>query len=198
MFLGKLTMRACTFDRSNCAGKAFDAALVKYFAEEFKSKTKLDPFTKPRAILKLTTEVEKVKKQMSAGIAKLPLNIECFMEERDLSARIDRATFEELITDELQIIEQVMVDCLKASEWKQDDIYAVEMVGGSSRVPAVKAAIERTFGKTPQTTLNADEAVSRGCALQCAILSPTFRVREFSVTDIQVSFTDFTRLLVGK
>jgi len=182
---GKLTMKACTFDRSNCAGKAFDAALVRYFAEEFKSKTKLDPFTKPRAILKLTTEAEKVKKQMSAGIAKLPLNIECFMEERDLSARIDRAAFEELITDELQIIEQVMVDCLKASEWKQDDIYAVEIVGGSSRVPAVKAAIERTFGKTPQTTLNADEAVSRGCALQCAILSPTFRVREFSVTDIQ-------------
>merc|ERR1712079_552661 len=102
-----------------------------------------------------------------------------------LSARIDRAAFEELITDELQIIEQVMVDCLKASEWKPDDIYAVEIVGGSSRVPAVKAAIERTFGKTPQTTLNADEAVSRGCALQCAILSPTFRVREFSVTDIQ-------------
>ena len=118
------------------------------------------------------------------------------MEERDLSARIDRAAFEELITDELQIIEQVMVDCLKASEWKPDDIYAVEIVGGSSRVPAVKAAIERTFGKTPQTTLNADEAVSRGCALQCAILSPTFRVREFSVTDIQVSHTDFEPLLV--
>jgi molecular chaperone DnaK (HSP70) len=182
---GKLTMKACTFDRSNCAGKAFDAKLVKYFAEEFKSKTKLDPFTNPRSILKLTTEVEKVKKQMSAGIAKYPLNIECFMEERDLSARVDRAAFEELITDELQIIEKVMVDCLKASEWKQEDIYAVEIVGGSSRVPAVKAAIERTFGKTPQTTLNADEAVSRGCALQCAILSPTFRVREFSVTDIQ-------------
>jgi len=182
---GKLTMKACTFDRSNCAGKAFDAALVKHFAEEFKSKTKLDPFTKPRSILKLATEAEKVKKQMSAGIAKYPINIECFMEERDFSASVDRATFEELITVELQKIEQVMVDCLKASEWKQDEIYAVEIVGGSSRVPAVKAAIERVFGKVPQTTLNQDEAVSRGCALQCAILSPTFRVREFSVTDIQ-------------
>jgi molecular chaperone DnaK (HSP70) len=41
------------------------------------------------------------------------------------------------------------------------------------------------YGKIPNTTLNADEAVSRGCALQCAILSPTFKVREFSVTDIQ-------------
>ena len=41
------------------------------------------------------------------------------------------------------------------------------------------------FGKSANTTLNADEAVARGCALQCAILSPTFKVREFSVTDIQ-------------
>merc|ERR1711963_277016 len=45
--------------------------------------------------------------------------------------------------------------------------------------------IEKVFGKTPNTTLNSDEAVSRGCALQCAILSPTFKVREFNVTDIQ-------------
>merc|ERR1719210_2978088 len=182
---GKLTMKACTFDRNNCGGRMFDKVLVKYFAEEFKSKTKLDPFSKPKAVLKLETEVEKIKKQMSANTNKLPLNIECFMEERDLSGRIDRSTFEELISGELQRIEQVMVDCLKASEWKPEDIYSVEIVGGSSRIPAVKAAIENVFGKTPQTTLNADEAVSRGCALQCAILSPTFRVREFSVTDLQ-------------
>merc|ERR1711944_154095 len=182
---GKLTMKACTFDRNNCGGRMFDKVLVKYFAEEFKSKTKLDPLSKPKAVLKLETEVENIKKQMSANTNKLPLNIECFMEERDLSGRIDRATFEELISGELQRIEQVMVDCLKASEWKPEDIYSVEIVGGSSRIPAVKAAIENVFGKTPQTTLNADEAVSRGCALQCAILSPTFRVREFSVTDLQ-------------
>merc|ERR1712173_122758 len=48
-----------------------------------------------------------------------------------------------------------------------------------------KALIEKVFQKAPSTTLNADEAVSRGCALMCAILSPTFKVREFSVTDIQ-------------
>merc|ERR1712018_245483 len=182
---GKLIMKACTFDRNDCGGRMFDRVLVKYFAEEFRSKTKMDPFSKPRALLKLETEVEKIKKQMSANTNKLPLNIECFFEDRDLSRHIDRATFEDMIANELQRIEQVMVECLKASEWKQEDIYSVEVVGGSSRIPAVKAAIERIFGKQPQTTLNADEAVSRGCALQCAILSPTFKVREFSVTDIQ-------------
>ena len=62
---------------------------------------------------------------------------------------------------------------------------SVEIVGGSSRIPAIKTMIETVFGKGVSTTLNADEAVSRGCALQCAILSPVFKVREFSVTDIQ-------------
>merc|ERR1712150_464199 len=106
---------------------------------------------------------------MSANTNNLPLNIECFMEERDLTHRVDRASFEEMVQQELAKAEEVMVECLKASEWKQEDIYAVEIV----------------FGKTANTTLNADEAVSRGCALQCAILSPTFKVRPFCVTDVQ-------------
>lgn len=59
------------------------------------------------------------------------------------------------------------------------------MVGGSTRIPAVKALIEQIFNKTVCTTLNQDEAVSRGCALQCAILSPAVRARDFNVTDIQ-------------
>jgi len=181
---GKMVMKACTHQRG-IGGQAFDAALVKYFAEDFLAKTKLDAMKKPRAILKLTMEVEKVKKQMSANTSLVPLNIECLMEERDLQHRVDRTQFEEMVQEELKKAEQVMQECLKASEWKQEDIYAVEIVGGSTRIPAIKAAIERIFGKIANTTLNADESVARGCALQCAILSPTFKVREFCVTDIQ-------------
>ena len=61
----------------------------------------------------------------------------------------------------------------------------MEIVGGATRVPAVKDLVRKVFGKEPSTTLNADEAVARGCALQCAILSPVFRVRDFSITDCQ-------------
>merc|ERR1712088_1196136 len=89
------------------------------------------------------------------------------------------------VQQQLEKAEQVMTECLKASEWKPEEIYAVEVVGGSTRIPAIKALIEKVFGKIPNTTLNSDEAVSRGCALQCAILSPTFKGREFNVTDIQ-------------
>jgi heat shock protein 110kDa len=65
-----------------------------------------------------------------------------------------------------------------------DDIHSVEIVGGSSRMPGIKHLIEQIFGKTASTTLNQDEAVSRGAALQCAILSPAVRVRDFNTTDI--------------
>lgn len=68
-----------------------------------------------------------------------------------------------------------------------EEIHSVEIVGGSSRIPAIKQLIEKIFKKSPSTTLNQDEAVSRGCALQCAMLSPAVRVRDFSVTDVQVN-----------
>ena len=71
------------------------------------------------------------------------------------------------------------------TELSPDEIYSVEVVGGSTRIPAVKALIEQIFNKTVNTTLNQDEAVSRGCALQCAIMSPAVRARDFSVIDIQ-------------
>lgn len=71
-------------------------------------------------------------------------------------------------------------------ELRLDEIHSVEIVGGSSRIPYIKHLIETVFAKSPSTTLNQDEAVARGAALQCAMLSPAVRVREFSVTDIQV------------
>lgn len=71
------------------------------------------------------------------------------------------------------------------TELKLEDIHSVEIAGGSSRVPAIKRLIEEVFGRGTSTTLNQDESVARGCALQCAMLSPAVRVRDFSVTDIQ-------------
>lgn len=61
----------------------------------------------------------------------------------------------------------------------------MEIVGGSTRIPYVKTIIESVFGQQIHTTLNQDEAVSRGAALQCAILSPAVRVHDFDTTDIQ-------------
>lgn len=181
---GKLSVVACAFE-AGIGGRNFNDIIGRHMAADFKTKFKIDTYSNPKAVLKLLTEIEKLKKQMSANTNKLPLNIECFMDDKDVKGHIDRDTFEELAAPEFQRLEKVMEDCLEFSKWKKEDIFSVEVVGGSSRIPAIKTLIGKVFGKTPNTTLNADEAVSRGCALQCAILSPTFKVREFQVSDVQ-------------
>ncbi|KAE8749608.1 hypothetical protein FOCC_FOCC003596 [Frankliniella occidentalis] len=181
---GKLKMLACASD-PQLGGRDFDVLLADHFAEEFKAKYKIDAKSNPRAYLRLLGEVEKLKKQMSANSTKLPINIECFMNDIDVRGEMKREDMEAFSGHLFQRVEAVLKQCLADCKLKLDDIYAVEIVGGSSRVPAIKQLLEQVFGKTPSTTLNQDEAVSRGCALQCAMLSPAVRVRDFSVTDIQ-------------
>ncbi|XP_073727156.1 heat shock 70 kDa protein 4a [Misgurnus anguillicaudatus] len=180
---GKLKVLGSAFD-PELGGKDFDEVLVKYFCEDFAQKYKLDVRTKPRALVRLYQESEKLKKLMSANSSDLPLNIECFMNDIDVSSKLNRATFEELCAGLLAKVEGPLRSVMEQTKLKKEDIYAVEIIGGASRIPAIKERISRFFGKELSTTLNADEAVARGCALQCAILSPAFKVREFSITDV--------------
>ncbi|XP_034739456.1 heat shock 70 kDa protein 4b isoform X1 [Etheostoma cragini] len=165
-------------------GKDFDEVLVRHFCEEFGKKYKIDVKTKPRALVRLYQECEKLKKLMSANSSDLPLNIECFMNDIDVTGKLNRGQFEEMCSDILARVEAPLQSLLENTKLKKEDIYAVEIVGGASRIPSVKERISKFFGKELNTTLNADEAVARGCALQCAILSPAFKVREFSITDV--------------
>jgi molecular chaperone DnaK (HSP70) len=80
------------------------------------------------------------------------------------------------------VMESFVTKIQKNNGVSLDDIFAVEVVGGSSRTPLIKHLIKETFGKDASTTLNCDEAVARGCALMAAMVSPTFRVREFKVS----------------
>ncbi|XP_022701321.1 heat shock 70 kDa protein 4-like [Varroa jacobsoni] len=186
----KLKMLSCETDI--IGGRDFDQVLVDYFSDDFKIRYKLDVKSNKRALIRLYTECEKLKKQMSSIALELPLNIECFMEDKDVSGKMSRDTFEELAAPFLEkvesVLEKAIENCPPVVEGKPvtpKDIESVEIVGGSSRVPAVKALVKKVFGREPSTTLNADEAVSRGCALQCAMLSPTFKVKDFSLTDLQ-------------
>uniref|UniRef100_A0A4W6FG37 Heat shock protein family A (Hsp70) member 4 like n=1 Tax=Lates calcarifer TaxID=8187 RepID=A0A4W6FG37_LATCA len=180
---GKLKVLATAFDLY-LGGRNFDEALVDYFCEEFKIKYKLNVRDNPRALLRLHQECEKLKKLMSANSSDLPLNIECFMNDIDVSSRMNRGHFEEMCAQYLMRVEMPLKSALEQSKLSRDDIYAVEIVGGATRIPAIKERIAKFFCKDISTTLNADEAVARGCALQCAILSPAFKVREFSITDV--------------
>jgi len=189
---GKMTVLSTASD-SCLGGRDFDQILGDFFNEEFKIKYKIDAKSKPKAWLRLLTAVEKLKKQMSSNTIKLPFFIECFMEDKDVSSGLDRASFEEMCKDLLERLQAPMMTALADSGLKPEDIEFVEMVGGSTRIPALKQTIEKVFGKAPSTTLNQDEAVARGCAVQCAMLSHTVRVRDFEVLDavpypIQISW----------
>uniref|UniRef100_A0A673MZH9 Heat shock 70 kDa protein 4-like n=1 Tax=Sinocyclocheilus rhinocerous TaxID=307959 RepID=A0A673MZH9_9TELE len=162
---GKLKILATAFD-PEMGGKDFDERLVRHFCEEFAVKYKLDVRSKPRALVRLYQECEKLKKLMSANSSDLPLNIECFMNDIDVSGKLSRAQFEEMCADVLARVEPPLRSLMEQAHLKKDDIHAVEIVGGASRMPAIKERISKFFGKEPSTTLNADEAVARGCALQ--------------------------------
>ncbi|XP_039745740.1 97 kDa heat shock protein isoform X2 [Pararge aegeria] len=181
---GKLKVLATSSDPF-CGGRDIDMALAEYFCQDFMTRLKLDARKNQRAFLRLLQEVEKLKKQMSANSTRLPLNIECFMEERDVSGEMQRTQMEQLSAETFIKIERALKGILHNAKLRPEEISSVEIVGGSTRIPAVKGLIENVFGKQASTTLNQDEAVSRGCALQCAMLSPAVRVREFNVTDVQ-------------
>uniref|UniRef100_A0A8D3E9D6 Heat shock protein 4a n=1 Tax=Scophthalmus maximus TaxID=52904 RepID=A0A8D3E9D6_SCOMX len=178
-----ISILASAFD-SELGGKDLDDILVNHFYEEFGKKYKLDVKTRPRALVRLYQECEKLKKLMSANSSDLPLNIECFMNDIDVTGKLNRGQFEEMCAGLLAKVEGPLRSVMEQAKLKKEDIYAVEIVGGASRIPAIKERISKFFGKELSTTLNADEAVARGCALQCAILSPAFKVREFSITDV--------------
>lgn len=181
---GKLTVVGAAFDL-DVGGLQFDALLREHFRKVFKETYKMDAATNKRAWFRLLDECEKLKKQMSANSTAIPINIECLMNDKDVTAKMQRADFEALAEPMFERIRTMLLNLLSDTKMKTDQIDSVEIVGGSSRIPAVKKIIAEVFGKDPKTTMNQDEAVARGAAMQCAILSPSFRVREFAVKDSQ-------------
>ncbi|KAJ7198776.1 heat shock protein 70 family [Mycena pura] len=179
---GQLVVKSAAYDR-NIGGRDIDYALVNHFAEEFKSKYKIDVKSNPRATFRLAAGCEKLKKVLSAN-ADAPINVESIMNDVDAASKLSRETMEGLISSVLDRIVAPIQRVLADSGLSLDQIDAIELVGGSTRVPAVRARIQEVFpGKVLSTTLNQDEAIARGATFCCAMLSPVFRVREFHIQD---------------
>ncbi|KAL0581470.1 adenyl-nucleotide exchange factor sse1 [Marasmius crinis-equi] len=180
---GQLTVKSTAYDR-NMGGRDIDYALVRHFAEQFKAKYKIDVLSNPKATFRLTAGCERLKKVLSAN-AEAPINVESIMNDVDASSKLTREEMEGLIADTLSRITGPIERAIADSGLSMDEIDAVELIGGSSRVPSVKALIQSVFpNKTLSFTLNQEEAVARGATFACAMLSPVFRVRDFHMSDI--------------
>jgi heat shock protein 4 len=179
---GELTVKATAWDR-HFGGRNFDQTLLDHLAKELNQKYKIDIKSHDRATARVLAAAEKVKKILSAN-QQAPMNIESLMNDIDVSAMITRQDFEEMVEPLLRRAHIPLEQALADAKFTIDDIDVIEVLGGGARVPALKERIQAFFGKPLSFTLNQDEAVARGCAFSCAILSPVFRVRDFTVQDI--------------
>lgn len=180
---GQLSVKAAAYDR-HLGGRDIDYALIQYFAAEFNAKYHIDVLSNPKATFRLLVGCEKLKKILSAN-NEAPLNVESLMNDIDASSKLSRDTYEGLISGVLDRIAVPLQQALAESGVSIEDIDTVELVGGTTRIPVVRARIQAALGgKFLSTTLNQDEAIARGATFAAAFQSPTFRVREFHVHDI--------------
>ncbi|KAI9824461.1 MAG: adenyl-nucleotide exchange factor sse1 [Thelocarpon impressellum] len=187
---GELAVKSTACDR-HFGGRNFDKALVDHFAAEFKERFKIDIKANAKALVRVAAAAEKLKKVLSAN-ASAPLNIESLMNDVDVSSLLTRDELEVLVKPLLDRATAPLEQALAEAKLKPEDIDAVELVGGCTRVPSLKERIHAFFGKPLSFTLNQDEAVARGCAFSCAMNSLIFRVRDFSVHDIVSYPIEFT------
>jgi heat shock protein 4 len=163
-------------------GRDIDECLIRTFAEQFQKKTGMNPMSNKKSFFKLEDAVTKTKKVLSAN-SEGPVNVECLMEDEDFSSNITREAMEKMCGPAMEKVRSVLNRVKAMSTVPIDQIDFVEIIGGASRIPWVKDMCSEAFGKPLSTTMNADESVARGCALQAAILSPLYKVRDFKVED---------------
>jgi len=166
---GVFEVRA-TGGNTHLGGEDFDNRLVNHLMREFKTKHKMDPSTNSKAIRRLRTACEKAKRTLSVSpIASI--EIDAFFQGIDFYTQITRARFEELCSDLfkqcLEPVEQVIRD----AKMDKSKINEVILVGGSTRIPKVQQLLSEFFGgKDLNRSINPDEAVAYGAAVQAAIL----------------------------
>ncbi|ODV87737.1 hypothetical protein CANARDRAFT_5051 [[Candida] arabinofermentans NRRL YB-2248] len=156
---------------THLGGEDFDNRLVNHFANEFKRKHKKDITTNQRALRRLRTACERAKRTLSSS-AQTSLEIDSLYEGIDFYTSITRARFEELCADLFRSTLDPVEKVLKDAKLDKSDIEEIVLVGGSTRIPKVQKLVSDFFnGKEPNKSINPDEAVAYGAAVQAAILT---------------------------
>ncbi|KAK5649930.1 hypothetical protein RI129_000959 [Pyrocoelia pectoralis] len=168
---GSLFEVRSTAGDTHLGGEDFDNRLVDHFVEEFKRKFKKDIRNNPRALRRLRTAAERAKRTLSSG-TEATLEIDALFDGVDFYTKITRARFEELCADlfrgTLQPVEKALAD----AKMDKGSIHDIVLVGGSTRIPKVQSLLQNYFsGKPLNLSINPDEAVAYGAAVQAAVLS---------------------------
>ena len=160
-----------TNGHTHLGGEDFDNRLVEYCMNEFKKKTGIDITGNQRAMRRLRTNCEKSKRILSSA-TQAPIECETLAEGEDFNTTITRAKFEELCMDLFRKCMPPVENVLKDSGLAKGQIHEVVLVGGSTRIPKIQSMLSDFFnGKQLNRSINPDEAVAYGAAVQAAILT---------------------------
>jgi heat shock 70kDa protein 1/2/6/8 len=159
-----------TNGNTHLGGEDFDNRLVEFCMAEFKKKSNIDIKGNNRALRRLRTQCEKAKRTLSSAVTTL-IECETLAEGEDFTFQMTRAKFEELCIDLFKGCMKPVEDALTDANFSKDKIHELVMVGGSTRIPKVQALISEFFnGKALNKSINPDEAVAYGAAVQAAVL----------------------------
>jgi molecular chaperone DnaK len=174
-----------TNGNTHLGGDDFDQVVVDWLADEFKKDEGPDLRKDPMALQRLKEAAEKAKIELSSS-ASTEINLPYIMPvdgiPKHLVKTLSRAKFEQLCD---KLIQSCLAPCEKAvadSGLKVSEIDEVILVGGSTRIPAIQAIVEKYFGKTPSKGVNPDEAVAVGAAVQGAVL--TGEIKDVLLLDV--------------
>merc|ERR1719312_1407854 len=155
---------------THLGGEDFDNRMVNHFLQEFKRKYKKDPQENKRALRRLRTACERAKRTLSSS-TQASIEIDSLYEGVDFYTSITRARFEELCADLFRGTLEPVEKSLRDAKMDKGQIHEVVLVGGSTRIPKVQSLLQDFFnGKELCKSINPDEAVAYGAAVQAAIL----------------------------
>ncbi|CAJ2678692.1 unnamed protein product [Trifolium pratense] len=159
-----------TAGNTHLGGEDFDNRMVNYFAQEFKNKNKVDITGNPRALRRLRTACERAKRTLSFS-SFTTIEVDSLFQDIDFFTSITRAKFEEINMDLFYECLKTIESCLIDAKMDKSSIHDVVLVGGSSRIPKVLQLLQEVFtGKELCKSINPDEAVAYGAAVQAAML----------------------------
>ncbi|XP_027926367.1 probable mediator of RNA polymerase II transcription subunit 37c [Vigna unguiculata] len=168
---GKVFRVKGTAGNSHLGGEDINNRMMKYFVEELRTKNRVEISGNSRALRRLKSACERAKRHLSYAI-KTDIEVDGLVRGFDWHASITRAKFEKINIDLFEECVKTVEECLRDAKMNKSRVHDVVLVGGSSRIPKVQQLLQDFFnGKNLCKSINADEAVAYGAAIQAAMLS---------------------------
>ncbi|GFQ92865.1 heat shock protein 70 B2 [Trichonephila clavata] len=183
---GSLFEVRSTAGDTHLGGEDFDNRMVNHFLEEFKRKHRKDLRSNARSLRRLRTACERAKRTLSSS-SEASIEIDALFEGIDFYSKITRARFEELCMDLFRSTLEPVERALKDAKMDKSSIHDVVLVGGSTRIPKIQKMLRDFFnGKELCMSINPDEAVAYGAAVQAAVLtgSTDDKIKDVLLVDV--------------